>query len=78
MDSTKAEEIGDEGRITGPTQTKDAGQWEERQTDKQRRGGGGAENGGGFSVKRGFLVHRLTSGTHVATAGVRKSSTTHI
>lgn len=43
MDSTKTEEIGDEGRNTGPTQTKDAGQWEERQTDKQRRGGGGEQ-----------------------------------
>lgn len=29
MDSTKREKIGDEGRITGPTQTRDAGQWEE-------------------------------------------------
>lgn len=80
-DSTKREEIGNEGRITGPTQTRDAGQWEERQTDKQRararereRGGGG----GGFSVKGGFRVHRLTSGTRMTTADVRKSSPTHI
>lgn len=58
MDSTKTEEIGDEGRITGPTQTKDAGQWEERQTDKQRRGGESRE-------RRWFQRQKRFSGSQV-------------
>lgn len=74
-DSTKREEIGGEGRITGPTQTSDVGQWEERQTnrERERKREERPESGGGFSVKRGFLVHRLTSGTRLATKDVRKS-----